>query len=58
MLNRKVLTSADIMRSIRAKDIKVTRRHDHNQQQRDLAQDGFCELPDELDGYLSGAGSQ
>jgi hypothetical protein len=53
VLNRRVLTSADIMRLVKAKDIKVTRRHDHNLQQRGLAEDGLFELTDELDGYLS-----
>ncbi len=56
VLNRKVLTSADIMRLVRAEDIKVTRRHDHNLQQRGMAEDGLFELPDELDGYLSAGG--
>jgi hypothetical protein len=30
VLNRRVLKSADIMRLVKAKDIRVTRRHNHN----------------------------
>jgi hypothetical protein len=56
VLNRRVLKSADIMRLVKAKDIRVTRRHDHNLQQQGLAEDGVYELTDELDGYLSAGG--
>ena len=53
VLNRRVLKSADIMRLVKAKDIRMTRRHDHNLQPRGLAEDGVYELTDELDGYLN-----
>jgi hypothetical protein len=57
LLNRRTLMSADIMRLVKAKDIKVTgTRHNHNLQQRGLEADGVYELSDELDGYLSSGG--
>ncbi len=36
LLNRRVLKSVDIMRLVKAKDVRVTGRHDHNLQQRGL----------------------
>ena len=56
VVNRRVLKSADIMRIVKSKDIKVTGRHDHNLQQRGLEENGVFELADELDGYLSAGG--
>ncbi len=56
VLNRRVLKSADIMRLVKTKDIKVTRRHNHNLQQQGLEEEGVYELADELDGYLSAGG--
>ncbi len=56
LMSRRVLKSADIMRLVKAKDIRVTRRHGHNLQQRGLEEEGVYELPDELDGYLSKGG--
>jgi hypothetical protein len=46
LLNRKVLKSADILRLVKSKDIRVTRRHDHNLQQRGLEKEGVYELAD------------
>ena len=56
VVNRRVLKSADIMRIVKAKDIRVTGRHDHNLQRRGLEENGVYELADELDGYLSAGG--
>jgi hypothetical protein len=57
LLNRRVLKSADIMRLVKAKDIRITgTKLDHNLQQRGFAEDGIYELLDELDGYLSSGG--
>jgi hypothetical protein len=57
LLNRRTLMSADIMRLVKAKDIRVTgTRHNHNLQQRGLEADGVYELSEELDGYLSSGG--
>jgi hypothetical protein len=44
------------MRLVKAKDIRVTGKHNHNLQQRGLQVDGVYELADELDCYLSAGG--
>ncbi len=56
MVNRRVLKSADIMRIVKAKDIRVTGRHNHNLQRRGLEENGVYELADEIDGYRSAGG--